>query len=88
MPESSRYSNDPRVRRLPSGSWEFDGPGDVVYEAHPVRVGDPDGPWLVGPSPAPDAVLGDTDAYKAWEAALPRFGSADEAIASVIGGPQ
>lgn len=84
----SAYDYDPRVARVASGSWEFDGPDNLHYEAHPVRHGQPEGRWLVGPSPAPDAVLGDDGAYARWEAALPRFASDDEAIASVLGEPR
>ncbi len=75
----SAYDNDPRVRVWGGAVGTFDGPGGVAYAAVPDRRGTPTW-WLVGPAVCPEGV-NDVDV-------LPRFATLDEAIFSVIGGPQ
>lgn len=86
-----RYANDPRVevfdkRYYPEfPSYAITGPTGM-HIAHP----DVDRPdlWVLSPISAPREVARDGDAYRAWNATLPRYLSADAAIAAVLGEPR
>lgn len=87
----STYDNDPRVRKVDEYQYAVDVGGDEWYVS-PWRRDDSE--WCarpyIGSKLARSANLRSHGEYQAWlnEVSRGPFGSADEAIRSLIGSPQ